>query len=57
VSVVHPDARRLVAALTQRNVVPDFREPDIVRLGLAPLGTSFVDVYDGLGALAELVGG
>lgn len=56
VSVVHPDARRLVAALVERHgVVPDYRDHDIVRLGLSPLTTSFVDVYDGLAALASEV--
>ena len=56
VSVVHPDAQSLTASLIERNVIPDFREPDIVRLGMSPLTTRFVDVFDGLWALAELVG-
>ncbi len=55
VSVVHPDARALTAALIERGVVPDFREPDIVRLGMSPLTTSYVEVHDGLHALAGLV--
>jgi len=55
VAVVHPAARALTAALIARGVVPDFREPDIVRLGLSPLTTRFVDVHDGLATLAELV--
>ena len=54
VSVVHPDARALTAALVKRNVIPDFREPDVVRLGMSPLTTRFVDVYDGIAELAEL---
>ncbi len=55
VSVVHPLARELTAALIERGVIPDFREPDLVRLGMSPLTTRFVDVYDGIAALAELV--
>jgi len=55
VSVVHPDARTLAAALVERNVIPDFREPDVVRLGMSPLTTRFVDVYDGIATLAELI--
>ncbi len=55
VAVVHPAARALTTALIARGVVPDFREPDLVRLGLSPLTTRFVDVHDGLATLAELV--
>jgi kynureninase len=57
VSVVHPGARALTAALIERGVVPDFREPDIVRLGMSPLTTRYVDVYDGIATLAELAAG
>ena len=56
VSVVHPDARALTAALVERDVIPDFREPDVVRLGMSPLTTRFVEVYDGIATLAELIG-
>lgn len=55
VTLRHPDARSLVDALTRRGVVPDFRNPDGVRVGLAPLTTRFTDVHDGLTALAELL--
>jgi kynureninase len=54
VSVVHPDARALTARLVEQGVIPDFREPDIVRLGMSPLTTRFVDVFDGLAILADL---
>lgn len=54
VSVVHPRARALTAALIDRGVIPDFREPDVVRLGMSPLTTRFVDVHDGLTELAAL---
>ncbi|MCB1002337.1 MAG: hypothetical protein KDB40_23795 [Acidimicrobiales bacterium] len=54
VSVVHPDARRLTAELIERAVIPDFREPDVVRLGMSPLTTRYVDVFDGLQVLAGL---
>ena len=57
VSVVHPDAKALTAALIERQVIPDFREPDVIRLGLSPLTTRYVDVFDGLAVLAELVAG
>jgi kynureninase len=52
VAVVHPDARTLVKRLAQdAGVLGDFREPDITRLGMSPLTTRFVDVYDGIDAL------
>ena len=40
--------------LLERGIVPDYREPNGIRVGLAPLTTRFVDVHDGLLALGEL---
>jgi kynureninase len=56
VSLTHPDAWPICRALIERaNVVPDFRGPDSVRLGVAPLYTRYVDVYDALARLRDLV--
>ena len=55
VTLRHPDARLLTDALTARGVIPDFRNPDGIRIGLAPLYTSFADVHDGLAALRDLL--
>jgi kynureninase len=55
ISVVHPDARAVTAALIERRVIPDFREPNIVRLGMSPLTTTYTEVFDGLTILADLV--
>lgn len=56
VSLAHPEARKLCQALIEQGVVPDFRTPDVVRLGLAPLYTRFVDVWDGMDRLRALAG-
>ncbi|HZQ15959.1 MAG TPA: kynureninase [Gaiellaceae bacterium] len=56
VSLRHPDAWRICRALIERaDVVPDFRAPDSIRLGVPPLYTRFVDVWDALDRLRALV--
>ena len=56
ISIVHPDAKKIAAALrTMKNVIPDFRTPSGIRLAIAPLPTSFVEVYDGFARLRDLV--
>jgi kynureninase len=52
---LHPDARRLTRELIARNVIPDFRAPDSIRIGLSPLSTSFEDVHTGLATLRDLL--
>ena len=47
VSIRHPDGYRIIRALIEEmSVLPDFREPDSIRVGLAPLYTSFQDVWN-----------
>lgn len=55
VTLTHPDAVRLCEELAHRGVIPDFRRPDGIRVGLAPLTTRFVDVFDGLTVLRDLL--
>jgi kynureninase len=55
VTLNHPDARAVVAACWRRGVVPDFRAPDGIRVGLAPLSTSFAEVAVGLGAVRSVL--
>jgi kynureninase len=55
VTLRHPDAEALTQALTDRGVIPDFRHPDGIRIGLAPLTTRFADVHDGMRAVQALL--
>jgi kynureninase len=56
VSLRHPDAWRICRALIERaDVVPDFRGPDNVRLGLPPIYTRFVEAWDAVDRLRRLV--
>jgi kynureninase len=55
VALVHERARTLTAELADRNVIADFRAPDVIRIGLSPLTTRFADVHAGLAALKELL--
>ncbi len=57
VALVHPRARELCGALIEAGVIVDFRAPDIIRLGFAPLTTRYVDVWDGIEALRLLLSG
>lgn len=55
VAVCHPDAWAWCRALIdQRLVVPDFRGPDRIRLGPAPLYTRYVDCFDAVKAMSEV---
>jgi len=55
VSFRHPDAWRICRALVEDAVIPDFREPDVVRFGLAPLYTRFADVWDAMDRLRTVL--
>ena len=57
VSVRHPEAYAVVQALIARDVVGDFREADIVRLGFAPLYLTHGDVLRAAEHLHDVVEG
>jgi len=52
----HPEAWRICRALIETHgVIPDFREPDLIRYGPAPIYTRFVDVWDSMERLRQVV--
>ncbi len=56
VSLRHPEGYRINRALIEEmNVIPDFREPDNLRLGFAPLYTSFWEVWEGVDRIRRVV--
>ena len=57
VSLRHPEGYAIVQALIGRGVVGDFRAPDVLRFGLAPLYLRFVDVWDAVAHLREVLAG
>lgn len=55
VTIAHPRSRELCARLWGEHIVPDFREPDGIRLGLAPLSTSYTEVARALVRIDQLL--
>jgi kynureninase len=56
ISLVHPDAAQICVALrTISNVIPDYRTPNSIRLAISPLPTSYVEVWDGMERMRDLV--
>jgi len=53
VTLNHPLMQGVTAALWQRDVIPDYRDPHGLRLGLSPLSTSYAEVRTGIEAVAE----
>jgi len=54
ISLRHPNAKAFVKALIGHGITPDFRPPDMIRFGPAPLYTRFVDVWDALDRLRRV---
>ena len=55
VTLHHPDMARVVATLWERDVIPDYRDPGGLRVGLSPLSTSYDEVDRGIAAVRELL--
>jgi kynureninase len=56
VSLGHPEGLRIDRALIEEmKVIPDFRFPDNIRLGIAPLYTTYADIYYGITRLRQVI--
>jgi len=56
ISIRQPEGYRINRALIEEmNVIPDFRKPDNIRLGFAPLYTSFANVWEGFDRIKRVM--
>jgi kynureninase len=55
VSLTHLQGYRVTQALIARGVIGDFRAPDVMRFGFAPLYVRYVDVFDAVVALEDVL--
>ena len=56
ISIRHADGYRINRALIEElNVIPDFRAPDNIRLGFAPLYTSFTEIWEGFDRIKRVM--
>ncbi|MGK8207825.1 kynureninase [Burkholderia cenocepacia] len=55
VSLAHEHGYPIMQALIARNVIGDFRAPDILRFGFAPLYVRYVDIWDTIAALKDIL--
>src|SRR5207237_5090443 len=51
----HPEGYAIMQALIARGVIGDFRAPDILRFGFTPLYTRYVDVWDAVEQLVQVL--
>ncbi len=54
VSFAHPNAYAIAQALKTRDVIGDFRAPDVLRLGLTPLYLRYADIVEAVHRLSEI---
>lgn len=55
VAFAHPEGYAIMQALIDRGVIGDFRAPDILRFGFAPLYVRFTDVWDSVECLKGII--
>ena len=55
VTLTHPAMREVVAALWKRDVIPDYRDPGGLRIGLSPLSTSYDELERGMAEVGKVL--
>jgi kynureninase len=60
VSLRHPEGYRITRALIEapppaQRVIPDFRDPDHIRLGVAPLYNTFTEIHRAVSHMRAIV--
>ncbi len=55
VSFAHPHGYEVMQALIARNVIGDYREPHVLRFGFTPLYVRYVDVWDAVETLRDIL--
>ena len=55
VSLTHAEGYPIMRALIARGVIGDFRAPDILRFGLTPLYSRYVDLWDAIRILKDIM--
>jgi len=55
VSFRHAEGYAVMQALIDRGVIGDFRSPDLLRFGFTPLYLRYIDVWDAVDALADIL--
>ncbi len=56
ITLSHPAMRDVTATLWAQDVIPDYRDPDGLRIGLSPLSTSFEETCRGMAAVRDVLG-
>jgi kynureninase len=55
VALRHDEGYAVIQALLERGVIGDFRDPDICRFGFTPLYLRFVDVFDAVERIVDVM--